>query len=331
MVEILIKHSDKVESNRREGGLPLSFRASPAIVDHPDDLPQNIHVRGFYIKETRASKYEEAVEDTGLTNLFQQVTGNAFPVVKVQYLHTTQGNIPIINCSDHYRQAAIGARTTMLHNQYGIGPLIMHLLDMSPLWIMAPDEVEQEFMNYYYCQDDDRYNRYWERIYDSNEGKPFRTGVYPDWCFEKCSKIPNGLPPRLSQIIQRCTDASHGSTMASLPTGDDTIDPFPFLFCCWYGWSEPWVDRRLERMVLNNHDYMIPPQDRVDILKKSPGDQGQGDDLTWIVLDNLYKRNENTCDQTCMPECHDMDEAEDIIRRFGPFVDLIKYISHELR
>jgi hypothetical protein len=118
--------------------------------------------------------------------------------------------------------------------------------------------------------------------------------------------------------------------MGSMPLEDGSIDAFPFLFCGWYGRTEPWTDKRIIRKVLSNHDYSISPESRVEILLEQPGDQGQGDDLTWLVMDDLYKFNENTTDQTCMPECHTMDEAEDILRRFGPFAELIKYISHEI-
>jgi len=335
MVTILVKDYPTIAERRREGGSPLSLRPAPLLEDSPYDLPQVVLAQGWntiWSKDCRQRDLlREAVVDTELTGIFHDATGNMFPHNSVEYIHMTDGNIPILNCQHYSNHACIGARTTMLHNQYGIGPLIMYLLDKSPLWIMTPEEVEQRFMSSYYCTDDDRWNRYWERVYEPKKGeKPFRTGVYPEWCFEKSPDIPKGLPPRLNKIVEECYGSSHNNTMGSLPLEDGSIDAFPFLFCGWYGRTEPWTDKRIIRKVLSNHDYSISPESRVEILLEQPGDQGQGDDLTWLVMDDLYKFNENTTDQTCMPECHTMDEAEDILRRFGPFAELIKYISHEI-
>ena len=335
MVTILIKDHKTIAERRRERGSTPSLRSAPLLEDSPYDLPQTILAEGWSTiwaqVGDRCNLIREAVTDTELTAIFREVTGNMFPSIDVDYVHMTHGNVPIINTQHAPIRVCIGARTTMLHNQYGIGPLIMYLLDKCPLWIMAPEEVEQKFMSSYYCTDDDRWNRYWDNIYQPKKGQKIpRTGVYPEWCFEQSPDIPKGLPPRLNGILERCYGACHNNNMGELPLEDGTLDAFPFLFCGWYGVSEPWKDKRILRAVLNNHDYCISSEDRVQLLLEQPGDQGQGDDLTWLVIDDLYKYNENSCDQTCMPECHTQDEAEDILRRFGPYMDLIQYISHEI-
>lgn len=330
MVRVIVESYKRHAGNRGDGRSARPFCPSP-LLDSPYDLPQSILVEESYrILTEDVTARSESVVDEHLTDLFHRVTDSFLPELEVSYVAMTMGNIPIINTQPHEPRCAIGARTEMLHNQFGIGPLIMYLLENSPLSIMAPREVEERFMTSYYCTDDDRWNRYWGRVYNEEEGKVYRTGVYPEWCFDaKLMDIPKGVPPVLHRILTECIE--HASSGYHLPLEDGTLDYHPLFYCCWYGWREPWMDKRLERMVLTNYNYAYTPDHVLDSLKSRPGDQGQGDDLTWKVYEDLWKYNENTTDQTCMPECHTLCEAEEIINKFKPFAQLIKYISHEIQ
>lgn len=322
MVTILVKSGTQDRQGKRNGGHVSPFRASP-VLELPDALPQRIQIDGFLGKfKNRPSAGEE--EDATLTSVLREVINDDFPNYSIGYIVDGQGQTrPILDPGYGCYRFAVGARLEMLHNQYGIGPHILWLLDNAPLAMMMPDQVEREFLALHYGQSDNAQDRLWDTT------KPqITTGLFPKWIHDPTplDELPDNLPPRLSSILRACRvedwddpwDEDHNET---------EIGWWPLAVLCWYGF-EPYQTNRTRMLVRNNYNWATGPQVRQEELDDRMPDQSQGGDPSWLVLDHLMEMNQNYIHCTCMPEVHTFDAAENLLYAFDPFYQLLNYISH---
>jgi hypothetical protein len=311
MVTILIPSSTVCEGNERNGGLTPSFRSSP-LLETPDLLPQYIEVQGL-IKNQDYS-FGTSARDAHLSEVLHNALG--MNDIHVDYVTNGNGNIPIIDMFNNECRYAIGPRCEILENQFGIGSLIMYLLDNAPLWIMTPVDVQRD-LSYYLHMWVDRDGEHPEKELD----------LFPSWVEPINMDIPNGLPKRLDWILKSCRDCA----ITDMYPPDDhygDVGRWPFATCAWYGF-EPMVDRRMRRITMNNHDFMCAPDNRIAELESRPSDQGQASDPSWFIMDHMCANIMNFSHSSCMPECHEVDTAEMVINNFKPFLELLEYISHD--
>ena len=308
MVSVIIPNARESEESKRNGGLVPSFRTSP-LLETPDDLPQFIQIKGNLFQLPNA--YSSESLDPHLTEVLHAVLGHED--YDVHYVAGKEGNFPTICTFNNEERYAIGPRCEILHNQFGIGPLIMYLLDKAPLWIMTPHEIESELP-------------YW--LHQGSELHEEKTvNIYPDWVYPVDMDIPKELPRRLRWILTACKE----NILDDLEYPDEweeSVGKWPFAVCSWYGF-EPLIDKRMTRITMDNHEFSSGADGRMRELKLRPKDQGQGDDPSWFVLDHMISRLMNYSDITCMPEVHEMDRAEEVIGAFKPFHELLNYISHD--
>lgn len=305
MVTIIVPHVSGRQGVERNGGLVPSFRPSP-LLETPDALPQSIQVEGLQRKRS----YIESSYDPHLTELLHTTLGS--DTYSVEYVVGQDGNFPIIDTFNSECKYAIGARCEMLENQYGIGSLIMYLLDNAPLWIMTPMDIQRDLAYYLHAFSD---------IHRDKE-----VNMYPDWVNPCNDDIPKGLPKRLDWILRSCKDCILDNMYA--PDAYDDVGRWPFAVCSWYGF-EPMVDKRMRRITLNNHDFGCGSQNRMRELESRDADQGQASDPSWFVLDHMIPAVQEYSHTSCMPLCHELDTAETVIGNFYPFLELLNYISHD--
>jgi len=311
MVTIIVPSSTISKEHERNGGLAPSFRSSP-LLETPDLLPQSIEVRGLI--KNQGSYHSRSDRDAHLSGILHTVLG--MDDIHVEYVISGNGNIPIIDMFNNERRYAIGPRCEILENQFGIGSLIMYLLDNAPLWIMTPVDVQRD-LSYYLHMWADREGSYPEK----------EINLYPDWVTPIDMDVPNGLPKRLEWILRSCKD----SIITDMYPPDDQygdVGRWPFATCSWYGF-EPMVDRRMRRITMNNHDFSCTPDHRMAELDSRPSDQGQASDPSWFIMDHMCANIMNFSHASCMPECHEVDTAEMVINNFKPFLELLEYISHD--
>ncbi len=321
MVTILIKSGTEVTGSQGNGGHVSPFRPSP-LLELPSSLPQRIEVNGFLQGYKDRRSVGEAYDET-LSNILREVLGGDYPSLNVGYISTAEGTIPIIDPGQACNRFAVGPRLEMLHNQFGIGEHILYLLDNAPLSMMLPDDQERDFLACTYGQSDLAQHRLWD-----SDKPELRTGLFPEWVTDPSPmELPDNLPPRLNDILRRCKVEEWGEETDTYYGDYDEIGWWPFAVICWHGF-EPYQDRRTKKMVAWNFDYGSPDARQRELDSRIP-DMSQGGDISWMVLDNLIKSNENYIHCTCMPEVHTFDAAENLLYSFSPFYELLKYISHD--
>ena len=322
MVTILVKSGSQVAGSQRYGEHVSSYRASP-LLELPSSLPQQIEVKGFLqgYKDKRSAG--EAYDET-LSNVLREVLGNDYPRLNVGYIVCGEGTMPIIDPGMACNRFAVGPRLEMLHNQFGIGEHILYLLDNAPLSMMLPDHQERDFLACTYGQSDLAQDRLWD-----NDKPQLLTGLFPKWVHNprRMRNLPDNLPPRLNDILKRCKVEQWNQPLDTYYGDEDQIGWWPFAVICWHGF-EPYQDRRTKRMVAWNFDYGSPDARQRELDNRIP-DMSQGGDISWMALDNLIKSNENYIHNSCMPEVHTFDAAENLLYSFSPFYELLKYISHD--
>lgn len=321
MVTILVKSGSKVGRTQGYGEHVSPFRPAP-LLELPSSLPQQIEVRGFLTGYKQRSSAGEAYDET-LSNILREVIGNDYPSLNVGYIVSGQGTMPIIDPGMACNRFAVGPRLEMLHNQFGIGEHILYLLDNAPLSMMLPDHQERDFLACTYGQSDEAQNRLWDM-----EKPQLLTGLFPEWVHDPSPMrdLPDNLPPRLNDILRRCK-VEEWDDQWDDAYNETEIGWWPFAVICWHGF-EPYQDRRTKRMVRWNFDFGNPDARQRELDSRIP-DMSQGGDISWMVLDNLIKSNENYIHCTCMPTVHTFDAAENLLYAFSPFYELLKYISHD--
>ena len=191
------------------------------------------------------------------------------------------------------------------------------------LSMMLPDHQERDFLACTYGQSDEAQDRLWD-----TEKPQLLTGLFPEWVHDPSPMrdLPDNLPPRLNDILRRCK-VEEWDDQWDDGYNETEIGWWPFAVICWHGF-EPYQDRRTKRMVRWNFDFGNPDARQRELDSRIP-DMSQGGDISWMVLDNLIKSNENYIHCTCMPTVHTFDAAENLLYAFSPFYELLKYISHD--
>lgn len=331
MVTVIIPSCSEVKGYERNGEAISPFRPAP-LLETPDRLPQVVQLDGK-LPGSGWSPTMWTVNDQLFTRQFQEASLGYFPQLEVHVISTEGKTIPIVDATNKQNRYAIGGRCEMLHNQYGIGSLIMFLLDRSPFWIMTPEEVEYDFMSLWYGRSEETWNHMHSNEFNN------KSGLFPDWTlsidkswdhwnqFINDNNLPDRLPHRIGTIINSCMNISRPDHPYRPMPESCEIDRWPIAVCSWYG-LELYRDKRTDAMVLGNHDYACGSDYRLQAVKDHPKDQGCGDDVSWVCLDDLLKRNQENFYATCMPETHGGHVTEEVISDFRPFVELLEYISH---
>ena len=313
MVSVIIKSGQEAKESQRHGEFRSPCRASP-LLELPSDLPQTIEFDGVYGRY-EPTYHTETVVDEHLTSILHECPG--FENLQVEILSLDCGsNVPIINAYNNSSNRAIGGRLDMLHNQFGIGPLVLHLLDMSPLYIMTPSEVESTYL-YYEARSEEEVNH----IHDNEQ----RSGLYPTWINDVSKRIPHQVPPKLKRILKKCRKVMDSSLGLDLP---ESVGRWPIATCSWYGF-EPYQSRSTNHFI-RDQDYLYETRKEAlnDWIKVAVTDQGQKSDPLWIALDALMREQMEYMHASCMPVFHNQAETEEQLRNFKPFAELLNYISH---
>jgi hypothetical protein len=312
MVTIIIPDGTTTYTNERSGGTSPPLHPSP-FLETPSRLPQYVEIRGSFRNHNRQRLSHSSV-DRHLTEIFQRVTGLRH---EIEYITNEQGsNIPILDTYPACIRYAVGPRCEMLENRFGIGSHIMYLLDNSPLWILLPSQIEHDTWHYGLrdpmCE-------------HPKADEPKKTNLFPKWALEERHMDIQGLgiPPRLYDILMRCEGAIQDYD--SMP---EDVGMWPIAVCSWYGFS-PYIDKRLTRHTLNNHEFSCGSAYRMSEIQNRYVDMGESTDPSWYVLDHMIAYNMNFEHCTCMPECHDMESAEQSINNYAPFLELLEYISYD--
>lgn len=314
MVSVIIPSNEECLSFKRERMLVPSLRASP-LLETPDALPQFIRIDGTIQRKVQ----KDPAVDPYLTDVLHQVLGNNAFGLQIEYVTGQRGNYPVLNTYQCERKFAIGPRCEMLHNQYGVGPLIMYLLDNAPFWILTPADIERDFTHYLHY--------WWGNSEDYGDKYPEKNEkLYPDWITPENMDVPKNMPSRIQWLLRACKE--NVCEMERPDRWDDDIATWPFAVCSWYGFS-PMITRRMARITGENTNFAIGPDRRMQEVRRRPGDMGQSTDPSWFILDHMIAEVQEFSDCTCMPECHELDTAEAMIGSFKPFHELLKYLSHD--
>lgn len=259
--------------------------------------------------------------DEHLTGLLKTYTNGIFSEY-VNYISLSDGsNVPIINCYNSADRFAIGARTELLHNRYDIGPLLLTLLDRSPLWIMTPSEIE-----YYTVSEAEQYHP--RQTKDSIDARYCErsSGLFPDWISEESLDVPSGLPYNLSVLINECI-SKLGRDFEHVHDYDDySIASWPIATCSWYGFEA--YQSKFTNRLLQDQQFKtgLPPNRRAEYLPDT--DMAQATDPTWMALDRMIEEVQNHTNTTCVKQHHEPTEIEDDLHYFGAFAQLLNYLSH---
>ncbi|MEK9984514.1 MAG: hypothetical protein VW879_07210 [Opitutae bacterium] len=310
MVHVLVPPSGKTETNKRYGGDDSPYLPSP-LLELPTLLPQFIQAPGLAKQLEERSSYTDEHRDEHLTGLLATATNGIFDY-EVAHISVESGVFPIINTYNNESRFAIGARTELLHNRFGIGPFILSLLADAPLWVLTPHDI-------------DALVSFSIGSHDKEGNKVGGTGLYPSWVHDEDYELKvDGLPPVLTELLTECHN-NRKSTDWFL--GDEEeVGRWPIATCSWYGF-EPYKSRKTHRFLLEKqYATGCPPSERMEV--QPPGDQGQGTDPLWIALDDFCEHAQNYCYSSCMPIYHEATEPELTIQSFGPFAKLLKYLSH---
>ena len=323
-MQVIVPPISKVADNQRHGDITSPCLASP-LLETPCAFPTSIHVK----RKVKKTSFQKSLERKKSSLFFKdeslslkvKIHTDCIFKEKVNFISLKDGsNVPIINTYNSADRFAIGARLEMLHNRYDIGPLILTLLDSSPLWIMLPEEIEEwsqhEFEMFHPRQ--------------TKEGKYKwniqSTGLFPDWIKEKSLDVPKGLPNHLHNLIGDCL-AKMGRSFEQVWDDEEyEVCSWPVATCSWYGFE--CFESKLTYKILCEQQYKtgLSPDSRMEYFAMP--DMGQKSDPTWMALDRMIEHVENHSHCTCVKLHHSLDDIEKDIEYFGAFAKLLKYISH---
>tara|TARA_Y100000004_G_C8944240_1_gene425564 strand:+ start:1225 stop:2193 length:969 start_codon:yes stop_codon:yes gene_type:complete len=317
-MQVLVPSIPKAETNKRYGEASSPCLPSP-LLEHPSFPDEIILLDQAF---TESAPYADHLSyDKHLSDLIKTYTDGMFEE-RAHYVTLDDGsNVPLIDTYNSADAFAIGARCELLHHHFDIGPLLLTLLDRSPLYIMTPQEINEAFQmeieGVHPRQTDDK-SREWQC---NDNGWDH---IYPDWINIRSMDVPTGLPYNLSRIIEACmeTDRVFEHPYA---LGEE-IASWPIATCSWYGF-EPLIPKA-GIAILEDQRYRTGLEVKRRLEYMPDPDQGQGTDPLWMVLDAMIVHAQECSHSTCARIHHEPTEIEDDIYQFGPYSKLLKYISH---